>query len=103
MCRSSSTGWSRVYHTPSERSHERSVIACSKLSALFDRAEPKDFVDVYFVVQELLSFDRLVALARQKHIGMDDYWLALALAQAESVRILPRMIKPLALPELKAF
>jgi predicted nucleotidyltransferase component of viral defense system len=78
-------------------------IACNKLSALFDRAEPKDFVDVYFVVQELLPFDRLISLARQKHVGMDDYWLAMALAQVERVRILPRMVKPLSLDELHVF
>jgi predicted nucleotidyltransferase component of viral defense system len=78
-------------------------IACNKLSALFDRAEPKDFVDVYFVVQELLPFERLVTLARRKHVGMDDYWLAVALAQVEEVQILPRMIKPLSLAALKDF
>ena len=78
-------------------------IACNKLSALFDRAEPKDSVDVYFVVQELMSFDRLVALTRQKHVGLDDYWLAAALAQIEQVEILPRMVKPVSLAELRAF
>ncbi len=78
-------------------------IACNKLSALFGRAEPKDFVDVYFVVQEVLPFDRLVALARRKHVGMDDYWLAMALAQVEQVAVLPRMVKPVSLDELTAF
>lgn len=78
-------------------------IACNKLSALFDRAEPKDFVDIYFVVQEIYPFDQLVTLARRKHVGMDDYWLAMALAQAEQVDVLPRMVKPLAVNELKAF
>ena len=78
-------------------------IACNKLSALFDRAEPKDFVDVYFVARELLPFDQLVRLARQKHVGMDDYWLAMALAQVESVRLLPQMVKPLSLDELNTF
>lgn len=78
-------------------------IACNKLSALFDRAEPKDFVDVFFVAQEILPFDRLVALARRKHVGMDDYWLAMALAQVEQVEVLPRMVKPLAVDELKVF
>jgi predicted nucleotidyltransferase component of viral defense system len=78
-------------------------IACNKLSALFDRAEPKDFVDVYFVVQELLPFDRLVVLARQKHVGMDDYWLAIALAQVDQVRVLPRMVKPVSVDELRVF
>ncbi|MEJ2207655.1 MAG: nucleotidyl transferase AbiEii/AbiGii toxin family protein [Anaerolineae bacterium] len=78
-------------------------IACNKLSALFDRAEPKDFVDVYFIVREFLPFEQLVALARQKHVGMDDYWLAMALAQVERVSMLPRMVKPVSLDELKAF
>jgi hypothetical protein len=78
-------------------------IACNKLSALFDRAEPKDFVDVYFVVREMMPFEQLVALTRQKHLGLDDYWLAVALARVEQVELLPRMLKPLSLPELKAF
>jgi predicted nucleotidyltransferase component of viral defense system len=78
-------------------------IACNKLSALFDRAEPKDFVDVYFVTQEMMPFEELVALTRQKHLGLDDYWLAIALARVEQVELLPRMIKPLSLSELKAF
>ncbi len=78
-------------------------IACNKLSALFDRAEPKDFVDVFFVAQEILPFDRLVALARRKHVGMDNYWLAMALAQVEQIAVLPRMVKPVSVNELKAF
>jgi predicted nucleotidyltransferase component of viral defense system len=78
-------------------------IACNKLSALFDRAEPKDFVDVYFIVREFLPFEQLVTLARQKHVGIDDYWLAMALAQVEKVSLLPRMVKPLSLDELKRF
>lgn len=78
-------------------------IACNKLSALFDWAEPKDFVDVYFVVRELLPFDELLTLARRKHLGLDDYWLALALFRVEQVEFLPRMIKPLSLSELRAF
>ena len=60
-------------------------------------------MDVYFVVQEVLPFDRLVALARRKHVGMDDYWLAMALAQVEQVAVLPHMVKPVSLDELTAF
>ena len=78
-------------------------IACNKLSALFDRAEPKDFVDVYFLCQETFSFEPLVALARQKHVGLDDYWLAVALRRVEKVEFLPRMIKPLVVEDLRCF
>lgn len=44
-------------------------IAANKLSALYDRSEPKDFVDVYVIHREVLSFPRLVERARQKHLG----------------------------------
>lgn len=78
-------------------------IACNKLSALFDRAEPKDFVDVFFVCQELMPFTELEELARQKHVGIDDYWLSVAMQRISQVDILPRMIKPLDLDELQVF
>lgn len=78
-------------------------IACNKLSALFDRAEPKDFVDIYFICQEVIPFDELVEKARQKHVGLDDYWLAVALQRVEQIEILPQMIKPVTLEELKSF
>ncbi|MBM3144981.1 MAG: nucleotidyl transferase AbiEii/AbiGii toxin family protein [Chloroflexi bacterium] len=78
-------------------------IASNKLSALFDRAEPKDFVDIYFICQNFFPFDELVEKTRQKHLGLDDYWLAIALQRVEQVEILPRMIKPITLEELKIF
>jgi len=78
-------------------------IACNKLSALFDRAEPKDFVDIFFICREVLPFDELVEKTKQKHLGLDDYWLAVALQRVEQVEILPRMIKPVTLGELKHF
>jgi len=78
-------------------------IASNKLSALFDRAEPKDFVDVYFICQELMPFEELDRLTRQKHVGIDDYWLAAALRRAEKVTLLPRMIKPLDLGAMQHF
>lgn len=78
-------------------------IACNKLAALFGRAEPKDFVDVYFLCQEHFSFDQLLELTRQKHLGVDDYWLAVALRRVARVELLPRMIKPVSLEELRAF
>ncbi|MEW5989326.1 MAG: nucleotidyl transferase AbiEii/AbiGii toxin family protein [Chloroflexota bacterium] len=78
-------------------------IACNKLSALFDRAEPKDFVDVYFVAQEVFSLPRLIELTRQKHLGLDNYWLAIAFRRVVNVALLPRMIKPVSIDEIKTF
>ncbi len=78
-------------------------IASNKLAALFGRAAAKDFVDVFYIHQEMLPFHDLLPHAREKHVGMDDYWLAISLRRVESIELLPRMIKPLDLPTLQAF
>jgi predicted nucleotidyltransferase component of viral defense system len=78
-------------------------IATNKLSALYDRSEPKDFVDVYAIHREVLPFADLVERTRQKHVGLDPYWLAQACARIRDVRLLPRLIKPGTLDELRVF
>lgn len=78
-------------------------IACNKLSALFDRFESKDFVDIYFIHKEKISLDELIPLAQQKHIGLDEYWLARAMFTAKDIVFLPRMIKPVSISELQEF
>lgn len=78
-------------------------MASNKLAALFGRTEPKDFVDVYFICQELMPFSRLYEQANQKHVGMTHYWLAIAMRNVTKVQFLPRMIKPLQLTTLQDF
>ncbi|MCM8819575.1 MAG: hypothetical protein NC925_02145, partial [Candidatus Omnitrophica bacterium] len=50
-------------------------IACNKFSALFDRHEMKDFVDVYFIDKEVMKFEEVYSQTKNKHVGIDDYWL----------------------------
>ena len=78
-------------------------IASNKLAALFGRTEPKDFVDVYFICRELITFPELYQQASQKHVGMTHYWLAMAMRNVIKVHFLPRMIKPVELPALHTF
>jgi len=78
-------------------------IGCNKLSALFDRAAGKDFIDVYFLCQELLPFEQLLAFARQKHVGIDDYWLAVALRRVQTIQLLPRMVQAVDLVSMQAY
>jgi predicted nucleotidyltransferase component of viral defense system len=78
-------------------------ISCNKLSALFDRSESKDFVDIFFIDRELFPFAELLQSAKQKHVGLDDYWLAIALMKVDDLGPLPRMIKPVDANELKEF
>jgi predicted nucleotidyltransferase component of viral defense system len=95
---------------PTEFNHEYGIkidnsldIASNKLSALFNRAAEKDFVDIYFINKELMPFDGLLPFARQKHVGMDDYWLAISLQRVRYVKLLPRMIKSLELADLHTY
>jgi len=52
-----------------------------KLLAYYGRAEPRDAIDLYFVLQQE-AVDPLLELAAQKDPGFDLYWLAVALNHA---------------------
>ncbi len=78
-------------------------IACNKLSALYERTEPKDFVDVYFICGKFFSFDELWNNSRKKYPALDTYGMALALSKIRNITLLPRMIKPLSLEDLQDF
>lgn len=84
--------------------HDNAVdISCNKLSALFDRSESKDFVDIFFIDRELFPFAEVLKNAKQKHIGLDDYWLAISLLKVEDIGPLPRMVKPINVQKLREF
>ena len=78
-------------------------VACNKFSALFDRAETKDFVDIFWIDKTLFTFDEIYENAKKKHVGLDDYWLAISLQKVNLVEELPRMVVSLTIEELKEF
>lgn len=57
-------------------------LCVDKLLAYFGRIEPRDAVDVYFILQHQ-SFDEIIEKASEKDSGFDLYWMAVALYQAE--------------------
>ena len=58
-------------------------LQADKLLAYYGRAEPRDAVDLYFILQQT-SIDELLEQAKQKDPGFDLYWFAIALNRAES-------------------
>lgn len=52
-----------------------------KLLTYYGRAEPRDAVDLYFILQRE-SLEELLTLAAQKDPGFDLYWFAVALNKA---------------------
>ena len=57
-------------------------LKAEKTLAYYGRAEPRDAVDLYFLLQED-SLQNLMKLAKQKDAGFDAYWFAVALQKAE--------------------
>ncbi len=78
-------------------------LSCNKFSALFERHDAKDFVDVYFLSKEFMDFWKIFEKARKKHVGIEEYYLLLSLDYVRSIEKLPRMIKTLKIEELKDF
>ncbi len=78
-------------------------ISCNKMSALYDRFEPKDFVDVYFIHNELFKLDDLIPWTKEKHGGFDNYMLSISLKQVTNITHLPKMLKHLEPKEMEKF
>ncbi|MFA5946232.1 MAG: nucleotidyl transferase AbiEii/AbiGii toxin family protein [Patescibacteria group bacterium] len=78
-------------------------IAANKLMAMLDRFDPKDFVDMYFLLQER-KLDDVRADAQKKFaVKISEVFLGGELAKVSRVEALPKMLKPLTVPELKRF
>ncbi|HZD57957.1 MAG TPA: nucleotidyl transferase AbiEii/AbiGii toxin family protein [Anaerolineales bacterium] len=54
-----------------------------KLLAYYGRAEPRDAMDLYFILQQE-PLDPLLQQAKQKDAGFDLYWFAVALNRCQS-------------------
>jgi predicted nucleotidyltransferase component of viral defense system len=80
-------------------------IAANKIAALYGRATPRDFVDIYFILNETdLSLNALVDMAKQKDAGLHNFYLASWIHQeAPKLRTLPPMLKPLDVQALREF
>jgi len=83
-------------------------IASNKLLALFGRAALRDFIDIYYLVEEkYFSKDQLVDLAKQKDPGFDLYWLGVAFSQLSDYKQnfsdLAMLFKPVTFDKLECF
>jgi predicted nucleotidyltransferase component of viral defense system len=80
-------------------------IAANKIVATFGRATPRDFADLYFILNETdLSLNDLLDMAKQKDTGLHEFYLAGWIHQeVPKLQTLPSMIKPLTVETLKKF
>lgn len=78
-------------------------IAANKLAALVDRFEPKDFVDLYFLLQKHKLEDIRTDVETKFGISVTPLMLGAELAKVRRIEILPRMRRALSLGELRLF
>ena len=79
-------------------------IATNKLLTIILRQSVKDFVDLYFLLQKDFSiWDLIYGLEAKFRMETDILYLASDFLKSQKFEILPKMIKPLELAELKAF
>lgn len=79
-------------------------IGSNKLMAMIDRFEPKDFADLYFLLNGNFKLDELVDGVNKK-FGFKIEFLTLGseLMKAERISFLPKMVKELNVETLKSF
>lgn len=79
-------------------------IGANKLLLLNLTEEPKDYVDLYFILKEKCSIWDLIKIVKNKfNLDLDLISLGEDFMNVEKVKFLPKMIKPLTLDELKSF
>lgn len=69
--------------TPMGWANDYADIIGDKLLAFFGRAEPRDAVDLFFILREV-DFWTLLEMAAQKDPGFDRYWMAHALMRVSA-------------------
>lgn len=78
-------------------------IAANKLAAILDRFDPKDFVDLFFILQRRQLEEVRADTEHKFRIKIDRLYLGGELAKVRRVEALPRMLQLLTVEELKTF
>lgn len=78
-------------------------ISANKLMALLDRFDPKDFIDIFYILQKFKLEDLRKDVEQKFGITIGDIFLGGELAKSRRIEALPKMLKPLTKEELKEF
>ncbi len=78
-------------------------IATNKLMLLTQRSNPKDFVDLYFLLKKFSLWDLVYSMEKKFKIKPEPLFLGSQLLMAEEIDVLPVMTKKIKIAELKDF
>jgi len=78
-------------------------IAVNKLLTIIDRFDPKDFVDLYFLLKKY-SLDNLrIGVEKKFGTKLDSITIGSSFSKVKNISVLPKMVKDLSTDELKDF
>ena len=78
-------------------------IGANKILTVNLENNPKDYVDLYFLLQKFTIWDLLYVVEAKFRLQLDLISLGEDFLKAEELDFLPKMIKPLTLDQLKSF
>ena len=79
-------------------------IGSNKITAIFNRTEAKDFIDLYFILRKkLFTFQKLLKDAKKKDLGLSEFYLGHMLLEVKNLKNFPRMLAPLNKKSMESF
>ena len=76
-------------------------IAVNKLATILDRFDPKDFIDLYFLLDKYALTKLTLSVQKKFGIKVEPLFLGGELAKVRRIKGLPKMLKPITLEKLK--
>ena len=68
-------------------------LATNKILAIFGRIDPKDFIDLFFILEKTkFEFDELFTLAKQKDLGLTELYFSFSIDKFLQTKILPPIL-----------
>lgn len=71
--------------------------------AILDRFDPKDFIDLYFILDKFKLADARSDVESKFGLKVDDIFLGGELAKVKRIAALPKMVKHVSIQDLKDF
>lgn len=78
-------------------------ISANKIMTLIDRFDPKDFVDLFFILKKKTLDETRRNMEKKFNLTVEALTLGSELAKAQRIEALPKMVKSLTVEELKTF
>jgi predicted nucleotidyltransferase component of viral defense system len=78
-------------------------IAVNKMLTINQRTEVRDFVDLYFLLGEYTLWDLIEGVRVKFRMKAEPFFIASDFTKVDDFSVMPRMIKPLSLSQLKNF